>query len=451
MNLRVHLNDAPAFLNGVIVKDIFKSQPGIFSLSMTFIQQLIVASSSYWLVMLAESAANGQISLGYFVAFFASLTTVYVPGALAQIGLEKWKQALYKIKIDQFLNSYRGRIDLIANAETRQTKHSFFARESFSVIDMVTHYFSGLIATALNVGFNIIVIAAVLDWSLLFAYSASAMISFFLVKRAMRISEAMASTAQIERVALSDVIMNSWSTVLVKNAHNYDLLKRQMEDVRLKSEQASVSARRMNEIVGLRTGLLAMVPVVGTMTFIVVSNYSNTALMMGLIATLHRQVMIIQFIESLVHSGIEYGSIKGLWVGLQESLKAPQMQNLNDRISSDLPRPQIPEGGKGRFTLRGPNGSGKSSYLMQLKNELGDQAYYLPAHVDFPFEGKTHSLSSGQKIAMALQEIEARTASAVYLLDEWDANLDQNLLMQIDAVINRLAERACVIEVRHRG
>ena len=36
------------------------------------------------------------------------------------------------------------------------------------------------------------------------------------------------------------------------------------------------------------------------------------------------------------------------------------------------------------------------------------------------------------------------------LLDEWDANLDENAIGDVDLKINKLAQMKCVIEIRHR-
>ncbi len=50
----------------------------------------------------------------------------------------------------------------------------------------------------------------------------------------------------------------------------------------------------------------------------------------------------------------------------------------------------------------------------------------------------------------ALKEIVDHTHDAIYLLDEWDANLDPINREQADELIGRLAERARVIEISHR-
>ena len=50
----------------------------------------------------------------------------------------------------------------------------------------------------------------------------------------------------------------------------------------------------------------------------------------------------------------------------------------------------------------------------------------------------------------ALQEIVRHTDAAVYLLDEWDANLDPNNRAAADELVEELARRARVVEISHR-
>jgi chromosome segregation ATPase len=42
------------------------------------------------------------------------------------------------------------------------------------------------------------------------------------------------------------------------------------------------------------------------------------------------------------------------------------------------------------------------------------------------------------------------TDAAIYLLDEWDANLDPSNRAMADALVEQLAQRARVVEISHR-
>ena len=49
----------------------------------------------------------------------------------------------------------------------------------------------------------------------------------------------------------------------------------------------------------------------------------------------------------------------------------------------------------------------------------------------------------------SLEEIVNSTDAKVYLLDEWDANLDADNKAKADALVGQLAARARVIEISH--
>lgn len=155
----------------------------------------------------------------------------------------------------------------------------------------------------------------------------------------------------------------------------------------------------------------------------------------------------------------------------------------------------------GRLLVRGSNGSGKSTLLAALKGRLGSQAFYWPTSDKLAFVFTTGQVgnadddndedssmswsaldstinpnsapatpaplhlpqrreaektatapgfSSGEKQLKSLQEIVARTDARVYLLDEWDANLDAKNRAAAEALVASLAARAVVVEISHR-
>jgi ABC-type transport system involved in cytochrome bd biosynthesis fused ATPase/permease subunit len=124
----------------------------------------------------------------------------------------------------------------------------------------------------------------------------------------------------------------------------------------------------------------------------------------------------------------------------------------------------------GRINVRGGNGSGKSTLLAALKGEIKNRAYYWPTtdRLAFEFASKQPDpgededeetpkrrkrkpgFSSGERQIKSLQEIVAHTDAPIYLLDEWDANLDGPNRAAANALVEELAKRARVIEISHR-
>jgi ABC-type uncharacterized transport system ATPase component len=129
----------------------------------------------------------------------------------------------------------------------------------------------------------------------------------------------------------------------------------------------------------------------------------------------------------------------------------------------------------GRILVRGGNGSGKSTLLAAMKTKLGAKAYYWPTADSLAFafdkprlssqpetvaddeddlseeyEEQKSGFSSGERQLKSLQEISEHTNAVVYLLDEWDANLDAKNRSQAESLVEKIAAKALVIEISHR-
>jgi ABC-type transport system involved in cytochrome c biogenesis ATPase subunit len=154
---------------------------------------------------------------------------------------------------------------------------------------------------------------------------------------------------------------------------------------------------------------------------------------------------------------------------LREGEHANVVSSVGDALQIALAHPT------GRINVRGGNGSGKSSLLATLKTDLKQRAYYwpttdrlafrfaggeVPVEVDEDDEGEPVvvaesieqklGFSSGERQLKSIEEIVSATHAKVYLLDEWDANLDDANKAKADALIDELAARARVVEISHR-
>ncbi len=198
------------------------------------------------------------------------------------------------------------------------------------------------------------------------------------------------------------------------------------------------------------------------------------------------------------------GRIRFAGIALSDGAHGVPCASVDDALARVLAQPT------GRLLVRGGNGAGKSTLLVALKGRLGSHAFYWPTSDKLAFvftagqvsgdddeaddshgaEGdsglswsaidstidpntapptpalphasqlphrreadKTNSapgFSSGEKQLKSLQEIAARTNTRVYLLDEWDANLDAKNRAAAEALVASLAARAVVVEISHR-
>ena len=194
------------------------------------------------------------------------------------------------------------------------------------------------------------------------------------------------------------------------------------------------------------------------------------------------------------------GRIRFEGIALSDGAQSVPCASVDDALARVQAQPT------GRLLVRGSNGSGKSTLLVALKGRLGSQAFYWPTSdklafvftagqvnsddddgdsegdsgmswsaIDSTIDPNTASptpalphesklpnrhqadkksnapgFSSGEKQLKSLQEIASRTDARVYLLDEWDANLDAKNRAAAEALVASLAARAVVVEISHR-
>ncbi len=138
---------------------------------------------------------------------------------------------------------------------------------------------------------------------------------------------------------------------------------------------------------------------------------------------------------------------------------------------------------RGVVQVRGSNGAGKSTLLAALKHHIGGNAYYWPTSTKLAFDfaaaeaaakeedaadeddttaapttnqvaptaEASAGFSSGERQLQSLTEIVNQTHAAIYLLDEWDANLDAVNRAKAQRLIDVLATRSLVVEISHRA
>ena len=223
------------------------------------------------------------------------------------------------------------------------------------------------------------------------------------------------------------------------------------------------------------------------MAHVAVSNPDNLEVMIALAATLPRQIEMTHDVFSFTSGWNELLASWARMTGVADSMHPEADANFEARMKVD--RLLLREGGHastvtslddamglilkqptGRINVRGPNGSGKSTLLTSLKSAIKTRAYYWPTAdrlafqfsqgqdevetdengAALPSDVKKIGFSSGERQLRALQEIVSHTDAAVYLLDEWDANLDPNNRAAANALVEQLAGRARVVEISHR-
>jgi ABC-type transport system involved in cytochrome c biogenesis ATPase subunit len=287
---------------------------------------------------------------------------------------------------------------------------------------------------------------------------------------------------------------NAWDNVFSGNRYNFAIWHRDFRQRLHAALLAQIRAILLREGWSAVSGMIALALVLSTTAWIAIENTGNVLLLIALAATLPRQIEMTLDLHQLTAGFTDllaaWTRIKGVCehirplpdsgfidrigfgrVVLKEGDQEQSCTSLASAVQHVLSRPS------GLVAIRGGNGSGKSTLLAALKAQLLGKAYYWPTQDRLAFafnsgatinsetedleddadalsaseaETQKKGYSSGERQLQVLREIVANTAYPVYLLDEWDANLDAVNRAAAIGLVEELARRARVIEVSHR-
>jgi ABC-type multidrug transport system fused ATPase/permease subunit len=446
------------------------NRDAVLSTIWSTLQQLVVASSTYFILEAIRNTTAGQTQAGmrYIAAFVLSLVVVYLPNTLSMMYLQRWRLA----SIDSFVKAFaRFNFGKTSFGHSRNKMHAeaWLTNECFTVYGDVTELLYQSYSTLMNSLVNILVIAAALDGRILLWYllaGALLMVANYLVSG--RIAS-VSMGVQASRKQLSNAMLTAWDNIFVGNRHNFMNWKSNYKD---RMGEARVAATRydlVRSLISSGTVSLALLIVAAGNGIFIYENYHSLPLVAALLITLPRQLQIIQSIFAFFNLTLSW---TGAYAQLKELEKIVQVSRDGDRplryiqfnaieiskqglsvgySSFESVRDALTRERNGRFTIRGKNGAGKSTLLGVLKEEFGDRAFYLPTHyTDLIFQSQFLNHSDGNRLLSVFNDITALNEIEFVILDEWDANLDSENVVKINNAIEAFAKNKVVIESRHR-
>ncbi|NDL63012.1 ATP-binding cassette domain-containing protein [Acerihabitans arboris] len=442
-----------------------------FFLSLFFliIQQLIVASSTYWIGGLAEQVGSNENFTLYLVFFVLSLIIVYIPSFFSAIFLEKSKFIALEKYIDIFRRNFWNKASIRTNKNYKDLHLPYVSTEGFLVFEESFKFIFDWISVILNVSFSVLVLALVVNVSIVWPYIISLClicVNVFLFRKKIQDEGAHSQTS---RTALQRVLSLSWDNILLGNKYNLLLYQRELQVRQILASESAIHCQYWSNIASTLGMLLTMAPVFIWSGVLFYKNIAVPSILAVLVATLPRQIMILQHAYIAIFYTTSWSALKARLLGLGKSAEIPVIsQKIEDRIQWELFECEttgaLSEGVNlqhmnsasmplsGRITIRGPNGAGKSSYLCWLKEQIGDCAYYLPAHHELIFKNTlSKNLSTGQAAQEYLEELSqvAAIEIKILMLDEWDANLDLSSRTRLNNLIDKLSQSILIVEVRH--
>ena len=449
---------------------ILMNRDAVWSTIWSTIQQVVVASSTYFILEAIRNITSGKTdaALIYIGAFVASLVLVYLPNTLSMVYLQRWRLTSVENFVRSFIDYNKGQTSF-GHSRNKSKTESWLTNESFTVLDTATNLLYQIYSTLTNSVFNILVIALALDIRILGWYFLAGGVlvasNFFF-----RTTIASASLAvQGSRNELSTSMLSAWQNIFVGNQHNFENWHSIFSDRMTKARTAATSYDLTRSLISSGTVSVALLIVAMGNGIFLWDNRERVSLMAALLITLPRQLQIIQSIFAFFNLTLS-------WTGTREQLRELEAvirvsQKPNESMNYvkfeeielfngkeclfhqdfDSIKRQLKTFGNGRWTLRARNGAGKSTLLSLLKEDMGEEAFLLPTNYeDLAFKTDFLNHSDGNRLLSVFQRISELENIKIIILDEWDANLDGINLSRINDMIEKLSANKIVVESRHR-
>jgi ABC-type multidrug transport system fused ATPase/permease subunit len=466
--------------------------PALYIMVFLMVAEALLGAGTTWLVIRAgRNVANEQFFLSDLMWILAAQSASYVAGAVSWIYAERAGFRCYGRYMLRFARDNRHESRLLHDRAQREEAEPFLTGTTFNNVFNVIYEIEAQLKLFLSIALNAAVLGVEIDLSLAAAYVAVFAILTMLqwVLRG-RIAEAyLANQRQNNRLVAHGY--TTWDNVFAGNGYNLRLwlagFKARLRDC-LKAQIVAIIAR---EGLSAFDAIIGMVIVFSVLAYIVIANAGDTALLVALATTLPRQIEMIADVHEFA-SG--WNDVVAVWTRIGDvvdHMRPAADAGFNARIKFD--RLLLRSGGHakmchsvdealrlvyaeptGRITVRGANGTGKSTLLAVLKTEIKNRAYYWPTADRLAFRFAMAAkldeeealdedddeprpprpvrpgFSSGERQLKSLQEIVEHTDASIYLLDEWDANLDLANRTTAEALVEQLSRRARVVEISHR-
>lgn len=453
-------------------------------------EALLAAATTYLVIQAGRDVADDEFLVTDLLWILAAQSASYVAGAVSWVFAERAGFRCYSRYMLRFARDNRDESKLLHDKAAREQAEPFLTGTTFNNVFNLMYEIEAQLKLLLGVLFNSIVLGVEIDVRLSLAYA----VVFTLLMMLQWSLRGRVAYLYLDNQRQNNRVVShgytAWDNVFAGNRYNLRLwiagFKTRIRDC-LRAQIAAIMAREGLSAAG---GIIGLTVVFATMTYVATQFAGDTGTLVALAATLPRQIEMTNNVHELA-SG--WNDVIAVWTRIGDvvdNMHPSPDPHFNKRIKFDRLLLRSGDHAKvthsveealrlvdaeptGRINVRGGNGSGKSTLLAALKAEIKNRAYYWPtterlafdfsvrAQLDEPeldedgevlqhVAVKRPGFSSGERQIKSLQEIVAHTDARIYLLDEWDANLDQPNREAANALVDQLARRARVVEISHR-
>lgn len=423
-------------------------------------QQILVALSTGALALAGQNLQRPTYFLSYLGAFLAlsilpHIFTVY----LRRTEMEGYFEAYYEFIRLRLLNS-AGQAALWTNHNKKEEFQTSIGPEAEGYLTAVAFSIFDIYLYVLTIVLNVLVLSFVIDKEFIWAFLLAAGLSYVAFQKLSPRIEKLIEREQESKMAFLAYLLKAWDNVFLKNSTIQKNYKSQLQMRYTNSKNLIGEAQEKTEMLVLILTVISSLPIFACIIYLAVMHIKDTALLAALIVTVPKQLSVLTNFRSFFQQITNLSSFSARFKNYWEGSVLPSV-DLNERIQIQKIRingeaadeynktlSEIQSMTSGRLVVTGENGAGKSTLLLKLNSTL-PESFYLPANPSLEIKEEIGSESTGEKILKHLTFIENNPVPVI-LLDEWDANLDQQNREILDRKIEAISKYSLVLEVRHQ-
>jgi ABC-type bacteriocin/lantibiotic exporter with double-glycine peptidase domain len=467
--------------------------PSLFVMIVLMVAEAMLAAATTWLVI----NAGRKVAVGEFIAsdliwILTAQSASYVVGVISWVFAERAGYRGFGKFMLRFARENRDKVKLLNEKPAREQVEPFLTGETFQCFFNVMYELEYVLKLFLGLVFNALVLGVEIDVTLPVAYVGA----FGTLLLMQWVLQKPVSRAYLDNQRMNNRITaqgyTAWDNIFSGNPYNLRLWLASFKSRLRDGLTAQIRAIVAREGISAMSGIVSLAIVFVTITLVAMQKAGDHTMLIALATTLPRQIEMTYELNLLANGWNDFVAVWVRFGGVAANMLPQPDEAFDKRIKFD--RLVLREGddsnvvssvgdalrialahSTGRINVRGSNGAGKSSLLASLKTEMKKRAYYWPTsdRLAFRFTGgvvpvdiedddegepivvaesmaKKLGFSSGERQLKSLEEIVNSTNAQIYLLDEWDANLDAANKAKADALVDELAARARVVEISHR-
>lgn len=486
------------------IKEMKKKQKSINSLKILWskdllycfifmaLQHLLSSSANYWIVDLGANI-QGEVPKFYYIwniiLFFTTTIISEIPRAASSVSLQRATNESTENYVQKFIASHKYRTLLNCEDKFVQRQRLWLTSRAQRAIQssLGTVFNSSNMALSTILGIGSISLFA--DVQLAAGYSISFGLMVLVPRLFHKKLSGLTAKSGESRAEFDAALESGISNILVGNKYNFELWFQQFKDKHIISSFYLTKLGIWSHIANFVSRASITLPVLINFIALLHNKSGQLSAIGSLIATLPAQNRLLIEMSSVSTNISMMGKMLVEMNMLQQSIDEPNKMvqnstynpggrinwdNLSFKSGANVNNPwkfsnirkalnYFTNQKKGKISLFAGIGQGKTTFFSFLKQTQGDKAIFVPVNTPLTFkcsqddhkttctEPVINKKSTGLRKVEQLRELilSLDNERKIIILDEWDANIDDENARKIDLMFDELAKKHLIIEGRN--